>query len=199
MDLTCPSCNQLDLVQSVPAIQAGGTSTTFGTAVYSGTGFTPMGMVPAIGTATVESTHTSALAQDLARAPQTRSSMVLSLAGLVMVAPALIAVVGFVASAGGGARDFSASTAVIGSVFLLMLGTPGWICLWIAASRSRRNRQILRGRRRAYPVWQAGIYCHRCGLVFWPFSPAPGIPVRQPITPANFRWYVWSAGGYLNG
>lgn len=87
--LTCPHCHQLDWVQSVPALHADGVSTSFGTGVYSGVGVASTGLVPVFGTATVDRTHTTALAQSLAREPARTPAGWLTFFALVLLVPAL--------------------------------------------------------------------------------------------------------------
>ncbi|MBF6260008.1 hypothetical protein IU468_27430 [Nocardia farcinica] len=62
LDIACPRCGQIDFTQSVPALHADGVSTVYGTSQYTGVGVTTTGFVPVVGTATVEHTHTTALA-----------------------------------------------------------------------------------------------------------------------------------------
>lgn len=71
-------------------------------------------------------------------------------------------------------------------------------CLWTVIGRNRFNSRVIRGRNAAYPVWSSGLYCHPCGLAFWPVSPAPNVPAQQALLPEHFRWHVWNAGGYVN-
>ncbi|MGV9823447.1 hypothetical protein [Nocardia xishanensis] len=56
LDITCPPCGQIDFVQSVPALHAGGVSTSYGTSRYTGIPVATTGFVPVIGTSTVEHT-----------------------------------------------------------------------------------------------------------------------------------------------
>ncbi|MGV9823448.1 hypothetical protein [Nocardia xishanensis] len=90
------------------------------------------------------------------------------------------------------------TAAVVAICFVGVLATPGLIVMGAVIRRDLRNARIRRGRPRAPAVWQAGFYCHRCGVAYWPYSPAPGIPARQPFAPPQFRWFVWTAGGYNN-
>ncbi|MGY5311767.1 hypothetical protein [Nocardia gipuzkoensis] len=199
IDLTCPHCNQLDLVQSVPALHADGVSTSSGTNVYSGMGVASTGLVPVFGTATVERTHTTALARSLSREPArtpagrlTFFALVLLLPATCWIGPAIVSI----ADPAPGVSHWAAALSLV--VFLGMLSAPGAVLLTVAVCRIRRNGRVVRGRRNAHEVWQAGFYCHRCGVAFWPYSPAPGIPSRQAFAPQQFRWFVWNAGGYAN-
>ncbi len=199
VDLTCPHCHQLDWVQSVPALHADGVSTSFGTSVYSGVGVASTGLVPVFGTATVDRTHTTALAHSLAREPARTPAGWLTFFALVLLVPALSWIVPAIVSIAHPAPGVSHGIAALATVmFLGALATPGSVLLTVAVCRIRRNGRIVRGRRTAHAVWQAGFYCHRCGVAFWPHSPAPGVPARQAFAPQQFRWLVWNAGGYAN-
>lgn len=199
IDLTCPHCNQLDWVQSVPALHADGVSTSSGTNSYSGVGVASTGLVPVFGTATVERTHTTALAASLSREPARTPAGRLTFIALVLLLPAMCwagsSIVSIVDPAPGESRWIAALAMV---VFFAMLAAPGAVPFTIAVCRIRRNGRVVRGRRHADAVWRAGFYCHRCGFAFWPYSPAPGIPSRQALAPQQFRWFVWNAGGYAN-
>lgn len=200
IDLTCPHCQRLDFVQSVPAVHFDGVSTSSGTDFYSGVGVASTGLVPVFGTATVERTHTTALARSLAREPAQRPVARLTLLALLLLLPAFFVVVIGIASVA--TSDDPEATNVVelagAAVFVGGIAAPGLLVLGIAVFRGLRNARIARGRRTAHAVWQAAFYCHRCGLAFWPFSPAPGIPARQVFTPQHFRSVVWHAGGYAN-
>ncbi|MEV6334646.1 hypothetical protein AB0M12_08000 [Nocardia vinacea] len=198
-DLTCPHCRQLDSVQSVPALNADGVSTSSGTDVYSGVGVASTGLVPVFGTATVERTHTTSLARSLAREPARTPAGRLIFFALVLLLPAMCWIVPAIISIADPYPGVSPWVAALSTViFFVVLTTPGGLLLSVAVRRIRRNGKVVRGRRRAHAVWQAGFYCHRCGVAFWPFSPAPGIPSREAFAPQHFRWFVWNAGGYAS-
>ncbi|WP_406278960.1 hypothetical protein OH799_11130 [Nocardia sp. NBC_00881] len=199
IDLTCPHCNQLDLVQSVPALHADGVSTSSETNVYSGVGVASTGLVPVFGTATVERYHTTALARSLAREPARTPAGRLTFFALVLLLPAMCWIVPAIVSIADPAPGVSRWVAALSVVvFFGMLAAPGAVLLTVAVCRIRGNGRVARGRRNAHEVWQAGFYCHRCGLAFWPVPPAPGVPARQAFTPQHFRSFVWNAGGYAN-
>ncbi|MGY1960785.1 hypothetical protein [Nocardia gipuzkoensis] len=200
IDLTCPHCHQLDLVQSVPTLHAEGVSTSSGTDIYSGVGVASTGLVPVIGTATVERTRTTALARSLAREPAQLPTGGATLFGLLLLFPALfVAVIGIVSLP---TSTDPATRSLVGlagaTFFVALIASPGLLVLCVAVSRARRNGRISRGRSNAHVVWQAGFYCHRCGVAFWPRYPAPGIPARVAFPPEHFRWMVWNAGGYTD-
>jgi hypothetical protein len=199
VDLTCPHCHQLDFVQSVPAVHADGMSTSSGTNVYSGVGIASTGLVPVFGTATVDCTHTTALAHSLAREPARTPAGWLTFFALVLLVPAMSylapAIYGIAHPVPGLSHVVAALATV---VFFGALAAPGAVLLTVAVCRIHRNGRIVRGRGSAHAVWQAGFYCHRCGVVFWPHSPASGVPARQAFAPQHFRWFVWNAGGYAN-
>lgn len=201
MDFSCPTCRQIDFVQSVPAICSQGVSTKYSTAIYSGTGLTAGGLVPVIGTATVERTQTSALAASLAREPEARPSgrlfltaSVLLLMALLMVVPAVDAYRTYEPTEPRAAN--SVSTLVGAALVPGIWAIPASLIAGAAVRRSLHNWRVLRGRRRADEIWRAGFYCHRCGHAYWPYSPAPGIPARQSLAPQQFRWCVWQASGF---
>ncbi|MGO4612957.1 hypothetical protein AB4305_03265 [Nocardia sp. 2YAB30] len=198
IDISCPHCHHIDLVQSVPALHADGVSTSYGTDLYTGVGFASTGSVPTVGTVTVERTHTTALARNLAREPGQRPAGRLVVVGLLLLFPVLVSIVPTALTVihpeeAGFWMSLFAAVTVLGA-----LTTPSAILFGIATRRSRRNSRIMRGQRAAHAVWSAAFYCHRCGVAFWPFPPAPNIPARQAFAPQYFRWYVWDAGGYAN-
>ncbi|WP_435591849.1 hypothetical protein [Nocardia sp. bgisy118] len=199
IDISCPNCGQIDFVQSVPALHAGGVSTSYGTNLYSGIGVSSAGLVPVIGTATVERTHTTALARSLAREPSQQPSGRLTVVGLLLLLPALILLapaIGAIVMTHPQARTLGTW---IGALFMVVVvAIPGSLVMGAVIARDLHNAKIRRGRPRAHTVWQAGFYCHRCGVAYWPHSPAPNVPARQPFTPPQFRWFVWNAGGYNN-
>ncbi|MEU2258473.1 hypothetical protein ABZ540_35505 [Nocardia xishanensis] len=197
LDITCPHCGQIDFVQSVPALHADGVSTSYGTSQYTGVGVTTRGFVPVIGTSTVEHIHTTELARSLARGPAEQPSGRLTVIGLLLLIPALLALFPAVGSVMVDDAAASRWTAVVVAIcFVGVFAAPGLIVMGAVIRRDLRNAKIRRGRPHAHAVWQAGFYCHRCGVAYWPYSPAPGIPPRQPFAPPQFRWFVWSAGGY---
>ncbi|WP_280364767.1 hypothetical protein [Nocardia abscessus] len=199
IDLTCPHCHQLDLVQSVPAVHAEGVSSSSGTDIYTGVGVASTGLVPVIGSATVARTHTSTLAQSLAREPARTPAGWLTFFGLVLLFPVMCWLIPAIASIVQPDPGHSRIVALLSTLyFSVALSIPGALVLSVAIPRIRRNGRIIKGRPTAHTVWQAGFYCHRCGLAFWPYSPAPGVPARQAFAPQHFRWFVWNAGGYAN-
>ncbi|MFF0530743.1 hypothetical protein ACFYT3_20385 [Nocardia amikacinitolerans] len=199
LDITCPHCGRIDLIQSVPALHADGVSTSYGTSQYSGLGVASTGLVPVVGTATVEHTHTTALARSLAREPSQLPSGRLTVAGLLLLLPALILLAPAIAAIVTTDPQVRTVGTWIGALFMVVaVAIPGLIVMGAVIRRDLRNARIRRGRPHAHAVWQAGFYCHRCGVAYWPYSPAPGIPARQPFAPPQFRWFVWNAGGYNN-
>lgn len=198
-DITCPACGYDDSVQSVPAIRASGTSTVYDTGYFGGVGVSSAGLVPVIGSSSAQRTHTTQLARALAPEPEFRGAGRLTVIGLITALPAAIYLLL------GGIRlivphpEASTASIVVGSLILAaFLGSPSLLILWFAFRRAYRTSRIRRGAPRAYAVWQAGIFCHRCGICFWSFPPAPGIPVRHPVLPGNFQRIVWNAGNYVH-
>ncbi|MGV9678839.1 hypothetical protein ACWDSJ_26445 [Nocardia sp. NPDC003482] len=195
LDISCPTCGYDDCVQNVPALYASGTSTVRGTDYYSGIGIASNGLLPVVGSATIARTQTTLLAEDLRFAPAQQKTTGLILWGLIAALPALVY---------GAAAIFApaepglsiASTVVVSAAFVLVLASPSILLLAIATGRVRRNGRISRGRGAACEVWRAGFYCHRCGYAFWPTATVPGVPIRRPLLPAEFRWVVWNVGGY---
>ncbi|WP_433678166.1 hypothetical protein [Nocardia sp. CA-119907] len=198
IDLTCPHCQQLDFAQSVPAVHVDGISTSSGTDFYSGVGVASTGLVPVLGTATVERTHTTALARSLAREPAQRPVARVTVLGLLLSLPAMLVVLIGIASLAASHEATNVGELAGAALFVGGIASPGLFVLGIAVFRGHCNARISRGRRTAHAVWQAAFYCHRCGLVFWPFSPTPGIPAKHAFTPQHFRSIVWHAGGYAN-
>jgi hypothetical protein len=122
------------------------------------------------------STHTTTLARSLAREPARTTAGRLTSFGLVLLLPAMCWIVPAIISIAEPYPGVSRWVAALSTViFFVVLTTPGGLLLSVAVRRIRRNGRVVRGRRHADAVWQAGFYCHRCGVAFWPFSPAPGI------------------------
>ncbi|WP_143860495.1 hypothetical protein [Nocardia cerradoensis] len=170
-----------------------------GTDYYSGVGMSTSGLVPVIGSSLTERTQSSYLAQSLAPEPAFRGAGRLTVFGLVLVVPAAVCVAASFAALAAPHPDVSSGWLLAVSLgFALFLALPSLSMWGFAVRRLRRSSRIRRGAPAAYSVWRAGVYCHRCGMCFWPFAPAAGIPVRHPMPPGGFQGIVWNAGGYLN-
>ncbi|WP_109527443.1 hypothetical protein [Nocardia aurea] len=197
LDITCPQCHRLDLVQSVPALCADGLSTSYGSGLYSGVGVSAGGLVPVVGTATMQRAHTSALARVFDRGPaQVRTGRLTFFGVLLLILPLISLGSIFEFLRPENPHDIVTFIGTMAVPFTV--GIPAAALLLGARSRRRLNARIAAGRPRAHAVWAAGFYCHRCGLASWPYSPAPGVPARQPVTPQQFRWLVWEAAGFHN-
>ncbi|MBF6399503.1 hypothetical protein IU438_27410 [Nocardia cyriacigeorgica] len=198
VDLSCPHCHQIDLVQSVPAVYTDGISSSFGTGTYSGVGVASTGLVPVIGTASIDRTHVTMLARSLAPEPALEPATRLTIVGLLLLIPAFSTAIPMAVLTAMGDPLMSLATWVVGLLFFIgPAAAPGVVTIGVAVGRARSNKRVVRGRSKAHAVWQAGVYCHRCGLVFWPFSPAADIPQRQPFRPEQFRSLVWNVGGFV--
>lgn len=196
-DLSCPHCGYDDQVQAVPAIRASGTSTTYGTSYYAGSGFSYNGLIPISGAASTEHAHVTSLAQALAPEPVAGKPGKLILIGLGLLLPALFAVLVTIAAAREPGRTVSLPSLIATwAAFTLALATPSILLFAAAVRRIRISNRITRGRPRSYPLWNAGKYCHRCACCFWPDSVAHSVPARHPLSPNEFREIVWAAGGY---
>ncbi|MFE7723282.1 hypothetical protein ACFU44_30100 [Nocardia rhizosphaerihabitans] len=200
LDLSCPQCERIDWVQSVPAAMSEGTHAGHSTGVHTGIGFSSDGLVPVIGTSSHEFSHSSALARSLAWRPTLPAGGRHALLGLVL---SLFFVVMLAASCVAFAQDppqgnsFQVLVSLIGLfLFPILLAIPIYALISGAFKRARRQARVHAGSSRAYGLWQNAYYCHRCGTVFWPLPAAPGVPHRVALTPNQFRWHVWSAGGY---
>ncbi|PPJ14996.1 hypothetical protein C5E43_05640 [Nocardia cyriacigeorgica] len=184
-------------MQSVPAVYNDGVSSSFGTGTYTGVGVASTGLVPVIGTASIDRTHVTMLARSLAPEPRVESATRLTIVGLLLLIPAFCLTILMAVSTAMGDPAMSLATWVVGLLFFIgPAAAPGVVTLGVARGRARSNKRIVRGRAKAHAVWQAGVYCHRCGLVFWHFSPAAEIPSRQPFRPEQFRSLVWKVGGF---
>lgn len=195
-DIACPTCRYDDLVQSVPAIRATGTSVEYSTQHDSGIAISSAGLIPVLGTSTTERTHSNALAASLALAPAQRTSAMLILFGVVLALPAIFGALAGITTYGDPDLVSTPSEIPGYAMAVLFFAAPSFLPFLIARSRIRRNSRISRGIPLARTVWQAGFYCHRCGCCFWPYQPAPGIPDRVPLSPNMFRQIVWATGGY---
>lgn len=199
VDITCPQCHQLDGVQSVPAICADGSSSSYDTGTYTGVGISSTGLVPVVGTTTIERSHSTALARSFTSNPIQKPTVGLTLVAIVLLLlTALMLAIAITTKMYPHPDDHPLSP-IVAAVFLVGTpGVPGLLALHAVYTRMRHNSRIARGRPRAMAVWSAGWYCHRCYLAFWPYSPLPEIPARRGVTPDHFRWHVSKAGGYLN-
>ncbi|MEV0764125.1 hypothetical protein [Nocardia sp. NPDC050435] len=198
IDISCPNCGRSDWVQSVPAVRASGVQTVTGVDYFTGVAVAPSGLVPAFGTATVERTAVSNLARSLPLAPYIPASGKLIALGTFLAIPGVVAVVTATAMLVNPPDSNVLSTLLAGLLMIALMSWPAALAFTPVVIRVRRKRRVARGRRAASAVWQAGQYCHGCGQCFWPFSPAPHIPVRQSMPPRQFTWLVWSVGGYAN-
>lgn len=198
-DFSCPHCGLYDQVQAVPAVRASGVSTVYGTNSYSGTGFTASGLVPVIGSAATEQTRVSNLARELSPEPVLRGSGKSVWIGLMLLVPAVSSVLVALAAIYEPGRTSSIPSLIATSTVLtLALATPSLLLFTTAARRARLAGRVARGRPAAYRLWNAGKYCHRCGCCFWPNMLGRTAPARHPLSPSQFRWIVWSAGGYAD-
>lgn len=196
IDLTCPTCRQLDQVQTVPAICSGGSSTEVSYGAHTGAGFTTNGVIPVFTSSTTTRTRTTALARSLARDPGIESTKRRTRIAVVLLIPAVLMLV---ASIGALFADLSGSILariVGGVIFVCGAAVPGLLVVLSIWAAKRRNSIVRAGLPAADRLWRSAFYCHRCGHVFWPISPASTVPTRLPMAPPNFRWAVWSAGGY---
>ncbi|MFD4433338.1 hypothetical protein [Nocardia sp. NPDC058497] len=196
IDLTCPTCRHLDQVQTVPAICSGGASTEVGYGTHTGVGFTTNGVIPVVTRSTTTRTRTTALARSLARDPGLESTSRRTRIAIVLLIPAVVMLA---ASIGALFADLSGSILariVGGVIFVGGTSAPGLLVVLSIWAAKRRNRTVRAGLPAADRLWRSAFYCHRCGHVFWPVSPEPTVPARVALSPPNFRWAVWSAGGY---
>ncbi|WP_131817201.1 hypothetical protein [Nocardia salmonicida] len=202
LDLSCPLCEGIDMVQSVPAAMSEGTHSGYSTGVHSGVGIGSGGLVPAIGVSTHEFSHSSALARSLAWRPALATGGRHTLLGLVLSfffvsAFALGCVATSIDPPDGDPIQILVS--LIGLfVFPIVLSIPLFAIVAGAIKRARRAAKIAAGSPRARTVWQNAFYCHRCGTAFWPQPTFPEVPHRTALTLNQFRWHVWNAGGYAN-
>lgn len=82
--------------------------------------------------------------------------------------------------------DLAAALAPTPRIYSLIVGllTP-----FLGVFRIRKTLMVRRGLPAAMLVWNAGRYCHRCGVVSLE---------GQAMSPLAFRQRVWDAGGYGN-
>lgn len=203
-DISCPTCGRGDWVQRIPALRSTGVSTVAGSDYYSGVGVGSSGLVPVIGTATIERTQTTALAHATACAPNEISPVRPLLLGFLLAIPALGVLYPVIDNmvTHPGLDNPTPIALIVNAAFsiamMVAVATPAIGAFAFAAARTRRNNRISRGRGAAYAVWQAGFYCHRCWTCYFPIAPIPNIPARQPMSTGQFQWIVWSAGGYAH-
>lgn len=70
---------------------------------------------------------------------------------------------------------------------LLFIGT-----IWVIRGERRERRAVLAGEAHAERLWSPAHHCSSCDSVFYPGgSPCPG-----PLTPEQFKKYVWTEAGY---
>jgi len=79
--------------------------------------------------------------------------------------------------------------AIAGLLFVLSI-----VRLFLALARQPK---ITAGKPAAEAVWLSGWYCRRCAIVYFQAGEEPaGVTSRQPLTPAQFKHIVWTAGRY---
>ncbi|WP_459962248.1 hypothetical protein [Nocardia sp. IFM 10818] len=194
----CPNCGRIDAVQSMHAIAATGVSTVQGSSTYLGVGIGPSGsVVPVLGSASSSSSQTTALAAATRPAPPASSVTGPAACGILLLIAALImfAITRAAASLNTSSEQ-SAPPIGFWLVLTLPFALPSLMAFLLLARRSRDNARIARGLPTASALWAAALYCHRCGLCYWPFPMDGGVAARQPISPYEFQQIVWNAGGY---
>ncbi|MFD5179335.1 hypothetical protein ACFWM1_26245 [Nocardia sp. NPDC058379] len=200
LDLSCPQCERIDWVQSVPATMADGTHSGYSAGVHTGIGVGPGGLVPVVGTSIHEYRHSSTLARSLAWQPSLPSAGPLSVvsAGLLLVLAFVYAMCIASLRIDPPRGNPAQVTGSLVGLFIVpvALSVPVVAIAILAFKRSSRNGKVQSGRNRAQGVWSHGYYCHRCGVAYWPYPTAPGIPYRVALAPSQFRWHVWNTGGY---
>ncbi|TQM32664.1 hypothetical protein [Nocardia bhagyanarayanae] len=196
-DLHCPHCGMDDQVQAVPALYAAGTYFAHGTGDYNGLGFTSYGPVAVFGTATITRIHATTLARSLPPEPVPQPTTgYLTWGTAALLLPILVSLP-LLASLSDVPENMSRSQVLFAIVCTVaILSIPSVACFATAGVRMRQRHRITRGRRAAHALWSAGVYCHRCGYCFWPTAVATGIPIRQPVSTADFTRLVWDAGRY---
>ena len=173
-DISCPSCHQLDGVQSVSAVRSAGVSTSSDTTFYTGIGITSDGLVPAFGTAMSERTQATELVDQTTYAPPLVPTAGPVVLGIVLAIPVLALLYPSIDNAitHPGVQDTPialAVNAVVSVAFIALAAIPAIGAFAVVFSRVRRNSRITRGRATAYALWRTGFYCHRCGCCYWPY------------------------------
>ncbi|WP_157225166.1 hypothetical protein [Nocardia thailandica] len=196
VDLTCPSCRHVDQVQSVPAICSGGSSTGTVYSTHTGVGFTGNSIIPVLTNSATTHTRTTALARSLARDPGLLSTGRRTFWAIVLLIPAALVTVIAALDLGEDGPEPIIGRVIAAVFFVGALSVPSMIIILSISVTRRRNRTVRAGVAAADRLWRSAFYCHRCGSVFWPTPPSPTVAARVSVSPANFRWTVWSAGGY---
>ncbi|WP_280338328.1 hypothetical protein [Nocardia neocaledoniensis] len=177
-----------------------GTHGGYSTGAYAGVGIASGGLFPVAGTSTHEYSHSSALARSLAWQPILPSASRLFAVGLGLGLFVLLLYTMCYASLQKEPLrgDVVEVTGTLIGLLIVPVGlsVPVVAILIAAVKRSNRSGKVLAGRNRARGVWSHAYYCHRCGVVYWPYPTEPGVPHRVPLAPAQFRWHVWNTGGY---
>lgn len=89
--------------------------------------------------------------------------------------------------------DGDAGSLAVG-VILGLLSVFGFFVLFLALARQPK---INAGKPAAEAIWRLGWYCCRCAVVYFQAGEEPaGVISGQPLTPAQFKHIVWTAGGY---
>jgi len=88
-----------------------------------------------------------------------------------------------------------------GDSVLLVAGAIAGLLLVLSVLRLSlalaRQPKIKAGKPAAEAVWRLGWYCCRCAVVYFQARDEPaGVTPGQPLTPAQFRHIVWTAGRY---
>jgi len=80
-------------------------------------------------------------------------------------------------------------SAVAGLLFML--------CISQLPRALARHQKIKAGKSSAEAIWRLGWYCCRCAIVYFQAGEDPvGSTPGQPLTPAQFKRIVWTAGRY---
>ncbi|GHH81102.1 hypothetical protein [Streptomyces capitiformicae] len=70
---------------------------------------------------------------------------------------------------------------------LLFIGT-----IAVVNGERRERKLVAAGKERAERLWRPAHHCSACGSVFYP----GGSPWAGPLTPEQFKKYVWTEAGY---
>jgi len=183
----CPACRSAGSPQRIPALFAGGHSTTYssGTVV----GFARGQLVTGYSSSATRTVST--LAAALRPEPTLKKGgCVLPIAVLMSPMAVLAAVAAF------NTTDTHGSPAGR-FIAWLFFASPCLVALGLYLQRVRHRLIVRRGRSAAYRLWDQGWYCHRCGgCYFSDTAQASGAQLGVVLLPDQFRSVVWSAGGY---
>jgi hypothetical protein len=190
----CPHCGQIDQVQNVPAVVAGGHSTYRGASpmVGSAPGGVFVGYQQHGGVAVTETARGLNLVPPW---PRTGCLIV----GVVLLSLGTLGLTNLAGKASA-PEDLDAARQAGTAAGRWLLPAMGLaitaLLVWFLIRAMRTRSRIRRGMPAALAVWNSGWFCHRCGGVFFPAGTPHDVPTARLLSSREFQGIVHHAGRF---